>query len=81
MDIIRFDEEYPTPSHAAEAERLQRLPETDRARFKYLMRSRRRSLDALANATKWIDREYLQETIRMTDRMLAALERSVKTNR
>jgi hypothetical protein len=41
-----------------------------------LMRSRRRSVDALASATKWIDQDYLQETIDMIDRMLGALERS-----
>ena len=76
MDIIQFEKMYPTPSHAAEAERFERLPEADRARFKYLMHSRRRSVDALASATKWIDQDYLQETIDMIDRMLGALERS-----
>jgi hypothetical protein len=75
MDIIRFEEEYPTPSHAAEAERFERLPEADRAQFKYLMRSRRRSVEALANAKRLYDRIYIQQTIDMTDRMLANLER------
>jgi hypothetical protein len=78
MDLGEFDAQYPTPAHAAEAERRERVREPYRERFDYLLRCRSRSLSALASATKATDKAYIQETIAIADRMIAALERFTK---
>lgn len=75
MDVAKFDARYPTPAHAAAAERRERLPVCDRARFDYLMKCRRRSLEALDMAVKDDDRFFIHETLKMVDRMMARLER------
>ena len=75
MDISEFDARYPTPAHAAAAERRERLPASDRPRFDYLLRCRERSLQALKIAEKDDDRSFIRETIEMADREIAKLER------
>lgn len=75
MDVAKFDLRYPTPAHAAAAERRERVRECDRSRFDYLLRCRSRSLSALALASNVADRAFIQETIAAADRMIAALER------
>lgn len=75
MDVGEFDARYPTPAHAAAAERRERVREGDRTRFDYLVRARDRSLSALAAATRTADKLFIQETIAAADRMIAALER------
>lgn len=47
MDIAKFDARYPTPAHAAAAERWKRLPACDQARFDYFLGCRKRALRAL----------------------------------
>lgn len=78
MDIEEFDWLYPTPAHAAAAERRERLSEVDRVRFDYLLASRKRSVEALTKAAKLHDRLYIQENIDMADRMLATLASTSK---
>jgi hypothetical protein len=78
MEIDEFDAHYPTPAHAAAADRRERVRESDRARYDYLLRCRSRSLGALVSATKASDKAYIQETIAIADRMIAALERFTK---
>lgn len=78
MNVAEFDARYPTPAHAAAAERRERLPACDRARFDYLLGCRERSLQALKLAEKDDDRSYIRETIGMADRLIASLEQRSK---
>ncbi|MBE2992933.1 hypothetical protein IFR23_13020 [Sphingomonas sp. CFBP 13603] len=75
MDIAKFDARYPTPGHAAAAERRERLPACDRARFDYLRGCRERAIRALKIAENDDDRSYNRESIEMVDRGIAKLER------
>lgn len=76
MDIEEFDWQYPTPEHASAADRRERLPLIDRARFDYLLRSRARCVNDLTGSSRPSDRVFIQGTIDMADRMLARMERT-----
>lgn len=78
VDVAEFDTRYPTPAHAAAAERRERVPPCDRNRFDYLQRCRARSLSALVAAINSSDQAFIEKTIAIADRMIAALERPVK---